>query len=242
MQGVTTALTWVRVNVAVVWWTSIGVVTFFSLCWWKLPAPHHFLVSIAILSTAFYSVFAMLVPSMLSSRGFRSGFASGVVVGLIIFAFLVSIIFSASYFNSAVGSSFIRVSLSDSAHRSFEYILHLHGLIFVSLFTAVDLVYMCQHSDEDVRRSFRRVIFLIDAPMLGAVAVTEIVVGPFMGSHQEIFSAGCVSFQFVVGSIQVLIMERSNFLHFAPEPAPLASSGPVVTGTHPFALPRGEKK
>jgi hypothetical protein len=82
-----------------------------------------------------------------------------------------------------------------------------HLIIYVFLYSWMDLIVARASDSEDKRHLFCSIVTFIDGPILATMCFITIIVRPILNSDIYIFESGVISFQLVVGSLAVVGLE-----------------------------------
>ncbi|MCI3133137.1 hypothetical protein [Phenylobacterium aquaticum] len=184
----------------------------------KVPA---IIVAISLFSTAAWSYINLLFPATWQSN---SVFGNKIAVYLMFLTlFVIILIFSAGivafYASKIVRDDFSPNSLYVSGvelgnvGRIVDFVLEYHAIVFVGLFTLIDLLVLwgSNRSHDGWRRRFSNIIVFIDAPILLGLLIVDTLLKNATGSGREFsfyfFEAGAIAFQLLVGTIFAMVLD-----------------------------------
>lgn len=219
--------------------------------------PNHFpdfVVLSSVIFTSFYAYIFIVVPQFGASRGVLEG-----GVWWLGFWLLLSVLSSIILFSVYVDKTFFHVTsidklyvvrvldqlaspikvewFQDFIHSSIRIFVEWHFAVFVVVFTAVDWIFSRHAPLGDDRNVFRRLLLIVDGPVVIAVFLT-LFAGRALSNHdREIFISGAISFQLISGNAAAYILE--NYFHLdqklrwraiGTEPSAITSAGDSSAG------------
>jgi hypothetical protein len=90
------------------------------------------------------------------------------------------------------------------------WLYDLHLIIFVVLYTIMDLMIAHSQADEQTRKKFRNVVVFVDTPIILTMATISFVFHPLLVKQFYYFEAGVIAFQLMAGSLSVIAIEMVN--------------------------------
>ena len=187
----------------------------------------YFIVLVSVSATAGYSFLFLVAPEFDSTRGL-TGAGTALLAGALLVAFVVSgallsIYVDLTFLNKSqqdlyVTSAFtgiLRPLLPESPFVPdlVNIFVKHHFAIFVLVFSAIDLIFVKWSPRPHEKERFHRVFVVIDVPILIGVFATS-VVKSLISENGELFEAGAISFQLIVGSFAAYLLDYYEVLTF----------------------------
>jgi hypothetical protein len=213
-------------------WLAVGIILYITMTGepdLEIKRPEKLLIGVAIISTAVFAHFSILLPFMKPGIGIESASLSAAVFLLIIAIGIISTVLGSYYFDLAyhgrnewINWTRLLRSISDGYFSFFEPAIRVfakwHTSTYALVFLITDLIIAFSSCPEATKTEFRRVAVNIDLPMFVGVLSANYL-AHHIGDSSEFFLAGAVSLQLFVANIQLLIFKWQDYAADSKEPA-----------------------
>jgi hypothetical protein len=105
---------------------------------------------------------------------------------------------------STSGAAAVKQAFFDVNSVAGPFLDDYHLIIFVLLYTAMDIIVAVGSINQGVKRRFSDIVVFVDLPILFSMVFIGIILRPMIGLQFYYFEAGVVSFQLIFGSLSVI--------------------------------------
>jgi hypothetical protein len=209
-------------------WTFVFVFLGFMIASSRIAQPAKLLIATAVISTAVFAHFSILLPFMKPRNGLVH--YSGAVFFLIIVIGVISIALGAYYIdlafydptNCASTKWFNLDPMKKSIQNSWlpfltvplEWFSKWHTSFYAGIFFVTDLLIAMYAVPKHLRAEFSKVTWFIDGPMIIGIGYANFV-HLFVRDVDDLFLAGAVSLQLFAANIALMVFKLNDCLRLA---------------------------
>jgi hypothetical protein len=127
-----------------------------------------------------------------------------VLSAFFVFVYLVALSSEEETGAAAMAQAFEQVLTSPSIGGA---LYHYHLLVFVLLYTLMDMIVASASADTQIGQKFANVVIFIDTPILFTMCFIEFLFHPIIKTSFYYFEAGVVSFQLIASNFTVIALD-----------------------------------